>query len=369
VINSFDYGVPQNRIRIYIIGFREKKYLQRFILPNPCNKKLKLGDILDIEARKSTPKKIVQMDLFGNIVESKTMSLSNTNGFNDYFLFNDLRNGHTTIHSWDIIDTTQRQKDICLLLLKNRRKSAYGELDGNPLSLLHFQSLDPSIKQDEIDKLVQLEILKSEEYSFVVNQYNTDYLTNDEKLLLSFTIDQQIIIDNLNSQKVFKLEKISIEKTIKSLKDKNIIECNEIRYDFKNTKISTGLFGVNRIFFPNSDIFPTLVASDTNDFIALKTIEVLNHDDFKNKFIKEIYKSKKFRKITKSEACLIQGFPKDFRLPEPRSRWMKLLGNSVSVPVIDKLCKAIVETGVFENNQSIDLKTEDQLVEAFCSDL
>jgi DNA (cytosine-5)-methyltransferase 1 len=48
---------------------------------------------------------------------------------------------------------------------------------------------------------------------------------------------------------------------------------------------------------------------------------------------------------------------------------MKLLGNSVSVPVIDKLCKAIIETGVFENDQSIDLKTEDQLVKAFCSDL
>jgi DNA (cytosine-5)-methyltransferase 1 len=214
-----------------------------------------------------------------------------------------------------------------------------------------------------------LEILKSEEYSFVVNQYNTDYLTNDEKLLLSFASDEKIIIDNLNSQKAFKLEKISIEKTIESLKDKNIIECNEIRYDFKNTKISTGLFGVNRIFLPNSDIFPTLVASDTNDFITLKNIEALNHDDFKNKFIKEVYKPKEFRKITKSEACLIQGFPKDFRLPEPRSRWMKLLGNSVSVPVIDKLCKAIVETGVFDNDQSIDLKTEDQLVESFCNDL
>jgi DNA (cytosine-5)-methyltransferase 1 len=297
------------------------------------------------------------------------MSLSSTNGFNDYFLFNDLRNGHTTIHSWDIIDTTQRQKDICLLLLKNRRKSAYGGLDGNPLSLFHFQSLDPSIKQDEIDKLVELEILKSEEYSFVVNQYNTNYLTKDEKLFLSFTIDGEIIIDNLNSQKIFKLEKISIEKIIESLKDKNTIECNEIRYDFKNTKISTGLFGVNRIFLPNSDMFPTLVASDTNDFIALKTIEAFNHDDFKNKFIKEIYESKEFRKITKSEACQIQGFPKDFRLPEPRARWMKLIGNSVAVPVIDKLCKAIVETGVFENDQSIDLQTEDELVEAFCTDL
>ena len=355
VINSFDYGVPQNRIRIYIVGFREKKYFQKFILPKSSDKKLKLGDILGIEIKSSIYNGIVQMDLFGNIVESKTMSLSNTNGFNDYFLFNDLRNGHTTIHSWDIIDTTQRQKNICLLLLKNRRKNSYGELDGNPLSLEHFQSLDPSINQEEINQLIQLEIFKYEEYSFIIKDYNISNLTKEEEILLSFANDYKIIIDNLNTQRIFKIEKISIEKTIESLKKKRIVECHEVRYDFKNTKISTGLFGVNRIFLPSSDIFPTLVASDTNDFITLKTIEASSHDEFKYKFIQEIYKPKEFRRITKSEACLIQGFPKDFKLPELRAKWMKLIGNSVSVPVIDKLCKAIIETGVFENRQSIHL--------------
>ncbi|MEA5577822.1 DNA (cytosine-5-)-methyltransferase [Anabaena sp. UHCC 0451] len=158
VINSFDYGVPQNRIRVYIIGFKEKAYFQNFILPKPLENKLKLGDILGITSPKPE-NTIIQRDLFGNVVESKRMSLSTTNGFNDYFLFNDLRNGHTTIHSWDIIDTTERQKDICLLLLRNRRKSNYGELDGNPLSLAHFQSLDPSITQAEIDELIKLEIV------------------------------------------------------------------------------------------------------------------------------------------------------------------------------------------------------------------
>ena len=117
---------------------------------------------------------------------------------------------------------------------------------------------------------------------------------------------------------------------------------------------------MNRIFLPSSDIFPTLVASDTNDFITLKTIEASNHEEFKNKFIQEIYKPKAFRRITKSEACLIQGFPKDFKLPESRAKWMKLIGNSVSVPVIDKLCKAIIETGVFENRQPIDLGNIDE---------
>ncbi len=351
LINSFDYGVPQNRVRVYIIGFKKKNYFQNFALPKFSENKLKLSDILGIEIQQKIDKKIVQRDLFGNIVEPKSMSLSSTNGFNDYFLFNDLRNGHTTIHSWDIIDTTKRQKDICLLLLRNRRKNYYGKLDGNPLSLEHFQCLDSSIKQEEIDKLVQLEILKSEEYRFAIKQYNSNDLTKDEELLLSFANNVEILIDSLNIQRAFKLKRMSIGKAIKSLKQKDIIECVEIRYDFKNTKISTGLFGVNRIFLPSSDIFPTLVASDTNDFITLKTIEALNHNDFKNKFIKEVYELREFRKITKREACLIQGFPEDFKLPKSRSRWMKLIGNSVSVPVIDKLCKAIIDTGVFENEE------------------
>ena len=46
---------------------------------------------------------------------------------------------------------------------------------------------------------------------------------------------------------------------------------------------------------------------------------------------------------------MIQGFPKDYILPESRARWMKLIGNSVSVPVIEILVKAIIETGVFKD--------------------
>ncbi len=37
-------------------------------------------------------------------------------------------------------------------------------------------------------------------------------------------------------------------------------------------------------------------------------------------------------------------------LPESRVRWMKLLGNSVSVPVVEMLGRAIVETGIFDGS-------------------
>lgn len=353
VLNSFDYGVPQNRIRIYIVGFKEKEYSLKFIVPQPLSKKIKLEDVLSgIETSFLNTKRQVNKDLFCKTVSQRNMSLSNNNGFNDYFLFNDLRNGHSTIHSWDIIDTTERQKSICCLLLKNRRKSTYGKLDGNPLSLNHFKTLDSTVSQNEIDELVKLNILKIKEYSFVVNAYNSVDLTEEENCLLEFENANRINIDTLKNSRALKLKKIAIPKILESLKEKNIISCDEIRYDFKNTKISTGLFGINRIFLPNSNIFPTLVASDSNDYITLKEIKATSAEEYKEQFIEEIYKKGDFRKLTKSEACQIQGFPKGFILPNSRARWMKLLGNSVSVPVIEMLGKAILETGVFKSNEN-----------------
>lgn len=346
VLNSYDYGVPQNRVRIYIVGFLREEFYLKFQPPMPIKNKVTLGDILKISTKKTEP--FPQNNLFGDPITQRSMSLSNNNGFNDYFLFNDLRNGHSTIHSWDLIGTTEKQKRICYLLLKNRRKSAYGNLDGNPLSLKHFRKLDATITQAELDELVKLEILKAEKYSFRINDFNNKTLATDEKILLEFSLNNKLNIDSLKSSKSLKAKSLSVVKVIESLLEKRVITCEEIRYDFKNTKISTGLFGVNRVFLPTSNIFPTLVASDTNDFITTRTIDAKNEEEYKSKFISEIYQKGNYRKITKEEACEIQGFPKDFILPENRARWMKLLGNSVSVPVIQLLGQAILDTGVFD---------------------
>ena len=346
VVNSSDYGVPQNRVRIYIIGFKEEQYFKKFQLPKALDNKVKLADILGVKLEEVKAKE--------NKEENRNMSLSSKNGFNDYFLFNDLRNGKTTIHSWDIIETTSRQKEICYLLLKNRRKSAYGKLDGNPLSLEYFSSLDETIKQDELEKLVELEILKKVEYVYAIKKVEKD-LSEEELLLLNQSNENRLILDELKVNKTLKLNRVSIVKTISQLKEKNILKVIESRYEFKNSKISTGLFGINRIFLPTSDTFPTLVASDTNDYISLKQIIPSCDDSYREEFLEKVYKSKNYRKITKEEACSIQGFPKDFKLPTTRNRWMKLIGNSVSIPVIEVLCKAILETEVFKVNQN-DIK-------------
>jgi DNA (cytosine-5)-methyltransferase 1 len=351
ILNSFDYGVPQNRVRIYIVGFKEKKYYSKFDIPMSSTKKIRLGDILSgCESRPvKKEEQIIQQSLFGDPPRKKYTSLSSSNGVNDYFLFNDLRNGHSTIHSWDIIETTERQKDICYLLLRNRRKSAYGKLDGNPLSLEHFKELDSTITLKELTGLVNIDILKTEQYCFLVKDVDFDLLSEDERILLSHSNENRLIIDDLKSSSTLKLNRISITKILEELLQKNAITCKQIRYDFKNTKISTGLFGVNRIFLPTSDIFPTLVASDSNDYVTLEEIDSGQEEDYRKEFIEKVYKKNRYRKITKEEACLMQGFPKDFELPDSRVRWMKLLGNSVSIPVIQMLGKAILDTGVFNS--------------------
>ena len=351
LINSFDYDLPQNRIRVFIIGFKEKKYFNKFELLKSNKQKIKLSDVLGIKLFEDNDNCITQNDLFGNPILNRQMSLSSKNGFNDYFLFNDLRDGHSTIHSWDIVETSERQKEICYILLKNRRKNSFGKLDGNPLSLNHFKSLDISINKQDIEELVQLNILKEEEYKFKINDFEDSEINENELELLSKESNGNLFLDDLKTHKPFKIKKISIKKTLDSLRDKGIIECTELRYDFKNGKISSGLFGVNRVFLPTSDVYSTLVASDTNDYITSEVLKKDSHETYKQEFLDKVYFSKNYRKITKEEACMIQGFPKNFRLPESRPRWMKLIGNSVSVNVINAISKSIIQTGIFEKNK------------------
>ena len=47
VLNAYDYGVPQTRVRIYIVGFKEEKFLKRFQLPKPFPGRVCLNDVLD----------------------------------------------------------------------------------------------------------------------------------------------------------------------------------------------------------------------------------------------------------------------------------------------------------------------------------
>lgn len=354
VLNAYDYGVPQTRIRIYIIGFKEKKYLDKFALAPATPGCIQLSDVLDdCEAKECRQ---------SNDNNARWSLSCNEKGFNDYFLFNDLRNGSTTIHSWDIQETTDREKNICYLLLKNRRKYKYGELDGNPLNIKHFQELDSSIKESDLEVLVEKGILKRVSYLYKVREVSND-LSDDAKWVLNQAKNGIINFDTLKSSKELKKRKINALDTLFMLETIGAVKCIEERYDFKNTKISTGLAGINRIFLPTCKIYPTLVASDTNDYVTTENLNADNIEDFRAKFMESVYRAGNYRQISKQEACRIQGFPANFLLPPTRARWMKLIGNSVAVPVIKMLANAIVNTGVFEGQENITVKRKHKAIQ------
>lgn len=354
VLNAYDYGVPQTRIRIYIIGFKEKKYLDKFALAPATPGCIQLSDVLDdCEAKECRQ---------SNDNNARWSLSCNEKGFNDYFLFNDLRNGSTTIHSWDIQETTDREKNICYLLLKNRRKDKYGELDGNPLNIKHFQELDSSIKESDLEVLVEKGILKRVSYLYKVREVSND-LSDDAKWVLNQAKNGIINFDTLKSSKELKKRKINALDTLFMLETIGAVKCIEERYDFKNTKISTGVAGINRIFLPTCKIYPTLVASDTNDYVTTENLNADNIEDFRAKFMESVYRAGNYRQISKQEACRIQGFPANFLLPPTRARWMKLIGNSVAVPVIKMLANAIVNTGVFEGQENITVKRKHKAIQ------
>ncbi len=288
LLNAFDFGLPQNRERIFIVGLRNdvsRTISFDFPKPKECMHKLyQIFDGLKVESSRLKKKKFLPRDLFGERIPASRNRFQKQDEMNDFFILCDTRNGHTTIHSWDIKRTSKREKAICITILKNRRKSQYGKWDGNPLSLKSLKSLIPGLKKNELNKLIEKGILRQEEDS---------------------------------------------------------------RYELVNTKNSAGINKVYRVYMPNSDVFSTLTATGTNDMVAMKTVRGTNPDDYKRNFISEILNKKKYRPITGMEAARLQGFPDCFKLHKDEKVAKRQLGNAVPVNVVESVIGALIDTGIF----------------------
>ncbi|MEI7578498.1 MAG: DNA cytosine methyltransferase [bacterium] len=197
VLNAFDFGLPQNRERIFIVGFRKDLNVNSFEFPKKYPTLPNLSSALDGNIVKMVEK-------LNPVDDMNSFNLSYIHNAGKFYTFCDTRNGSSTIHSWDLTDTTSEEKEICMAILKNRRKSKYGERDGNPLSINDLKDIIGNIYQSELDSLVTKRILR------------------------------QI----------------------------------EDKYDFVNSKNSAGINDIYRVFFPNSHVFSTLTRTGSKDYIA-----------------------------------------------------------------------------------------------------
>ncbi len=283
LLNSYDFGLPQNRERVFLVGIRKDlESQQEFSFPEPLEIKPKLYSFIDgvKDCSNFNKNKIAPQILFGDKIPHSRNRFQKDDELNDFFIFCDTRDGHSTIHSWDIIRTSKREKLICHTILKNRRKKKYGSKDGNPLSFEDLAELIPSIKKEELDKLIKKNIVR-----YVENQ----------------------------------------------------------GYEFVNSKNSTGINGVYRIFLPHSDIIPTLTATGNKDYVAKISLEgCQDPSEYKQKFISEIYKKKKFKPISAKDAGKLQGFPDWFIMAEDEDVAKKQFGNAVPVPVVYHLMKSLL---------------------------
>jgi DNA (cytosine-5)-methyltransferase 1 len=292
VLNSYDFGLPQNRERVFIVGIRKDlEVCQEYNFPQPLNIHPKVLDILD-DLKQLKPVKKVKLNteiLFNGFIPPSRNRFQKEDELNDFFIFSDLRNGHTTIHSWDIIKTTERQKQICLTHLKRRRCKSEGKKDGHPLSLEEFRRFIPDIQKDELDELVRLGILRVDSHQ---------------------------------------------------------------EYEFINSKSMSGINGIYRVILPTADIIPTLTATGAKDYIATVAIEASDPDEYKKLFLQKIYKPKKYREITASDARKLQGFPADFEYHEREDLAKKQFGNAVPVPVVESVARELLK--VYRDQARID---------------
>ena len=281
VLNAYDFGLPQNRDRLFIVGIK-KHQNNKFSFPNPVSKHTKLAQIMDnleINKKHLTKQKFSSDILFGEKIPFSRNRFQKSDEFNDFFIFCDTRDGHTTIHSWDLISTTSFEKKICMTILKNRRRKLFGEWDGNPLSLKILQSLIKDLKDSDLKKLVKKNIIIQEE---------------------------------------------------------------DGRYELSNTKNSAGINGFYRVFLPQSDIFATITATENRDFIATKTITGKDPHDYKNNFLNQIYKKGKLRLITGRESGRLQGFPEKFKIHPNDKIAKRQFGNAVPTNVVYNLAKKLI---------------------------
>lgn len=79
IINAKDFGVPQNRERIYIVGFHKSTGITKFSYPKPSKKKVKFADIK--EKKVPATKYFLSTQYVQTLINHKARHESKGNGF------------------------------------------------------------------------------------------------------------------------------------------------------------------------------------------------------------------------------------------------------------------------------------------------
>jgi DNA (cytosine-5)-methyltransferase 1 len=156
VLNSVDFGVPQQRKRIYIVGNKHKKI-----------------ELSDFKKSYKVPEEFFE---YGKTTEQKGLAIKLLEKFSPENLIGkkikDKRGGKDNIHSWDLAikgEVTESQSLLLSTLLKVRRQKKWASeigidwMDGMPLTYAQISTIikSKSLKKD-LTELTKLGYLKLE---------------------------------------------------------------------------------------------------------------------------------------------------------------------------------------------------------------
>lgn len=279
VLDSVNFGVPQSRKRIFIVGTKKDKVsLENF---KPTFKVLK--DVL--ESGKETMNTDFTKKLLSHFSIEELYGKS----------IKDKRGGANNIHSWDIGlkgECSVEQIRLLNKLFKVRRQKHWAVeigidwMDGMPLTLKQIETFAPTIDLFE---------------------------SYDLKGMLDDLVDKGY----LRFEHPKKLVKEVLENGIVSSRVYD--ETKPKGYNIVTGKLS---FEINKILNPN-DIAPTLVATDMSKIV--------------------VPDGKGVRKLTIREGLRIFGYPDDYEIPVKTKFAYDLLGNTVAVPVLKAISDRILD--------------------------
>ncbi len=282
VLNSADFGVPQERKRIYIVGIRKDLYDSPISLEGFPIKKTNLGKILE-SGKPTSNSQFVKLLLKKYTVEELSGKA-----------IKDKRGGEANIHSWDLElkgPVSEEEKRFLNLLLTERRKKKWANIigikwmDGMPLT------------KNQIEEF-----------------YQNDNL--------------QYMLDDLTSKGYVRYEhpKKQIEEKHKAPNGKIITTYKRVSdttkpkgYNIVAGKLS---FEVGKILSPN-EVAPTLVATD------MQHLYVADNGGL--------------RTLTLREGLRLFGYPESFKFDIEESEGYDLLGNTVVVTVIKAVALKLIE--------------------------
>jgi len=279
VLDSVNFGVPQSRKRVFIVGTKHHKVSLKDFKPQFKVLKSVLEEGKETMNTDFTKKLLSHFkieELYGKSIKDK-------------------RGGKNNIHSWDIgVKGICTKEQVILLnqLFKERRKKHWAKeigidwMDGMPLTLKQVQTFAPS--------------------NNLFGSYNLKEALDDlvEKGYLRFEHPKKLVTEETENGVI---------------KSRMYDETKPKGYNIVTGKLS---FEVNKILDPN-DIAPTLVATDM--------VKIVVPD------------GKGIRRLTIREGLRIFGYPESYQIPVKERLAFDLLGNTVVVPVVKAVSDRILE--------------------------